>query len=262
MNLRRSTSAVIILAALLLVALLAVFAAVQTSEAAQRSGITLPSAQTQQDAAQPSGSHIEFAEITPQNVQTVLRKTLSRPDAYHQTLQTTLESGGHKRTQTIELWRNGSLLRADITDSTVRHLLTDGQTLYVWYDNEQSPAVLTPDDASTDALLGLPDYESLVRLPKSSIQQAMLTTLPEYSDVTCILLTCAQDGTTQHYWVSLDSGLLCRYVMEQDEATLYTAEQTALELLVGDDEALRAPFCLPDGSQPFSTEAKTQQPST
>ncbi|MEI3079249.1 MAG: hypothetical protein V8T00_08160 [Oscillospiraceae bacterium] len=59
----------------------------------------------------------------------------------------------------------------------------------------------------------------------------------------------------QDYWVSLGSGLLCKQTMTSGDDLVYLMEQTALEVFPENDESLEGVFCLPDGTEPFSTEA-------
>ena len=255
MDPKRTNAAVLILSAVLLVVLLITFVSVQSVKSAQQQGITLPGVQSQQDAVLQPASGAEFAEITPQNVQQVIEKSLARPVFYYQLFTVTLQEGGRSGTQQIELWRQGELLEAVITqNSTARHLLTDGQTLYIWYNGNEAPAMLTPDETITaDELLGLPTYESLLALPKANIRAAELITLPEQDDAPCLYVSCLQDGSTQDYWVRLDNGLLCKQVLYSGDDAVYTAEQRVFTLLSTSDESLDDLFMLPDGTKPFAT---------
>ena len=55
--------------------------------------------------------------------------------------------------------------------------------------------------------------------------------------------------------MSLDSGLLCKQTQTIGDEVVYLMEQTGLEIFPDNDEALDGVFCLPDGTEAFSTEA-------
>lgn len=247
--------AVLVLAAVLILALLAAIVITQTARSRAEQAITLPGASYAPEEQPQTSTGESLAEITPKNVQEVLAQTLARPTFYHQALTATLQSGGDTRTQQIELWRQDSLLQAEITqDDTVRHLLTDGQTLYVWYDDETEPSAIQLDGSiGGDELLGVPTYEALLALPRSAITEAGIASLTEPDEPSCLFVSCLQNGVRQEYWVSLTTGLLCRQITYSGEEPMYTVQQTLAERLTGSDETLEGLFALPDGSHPFAT---------
>ena len=107
---------------------------------------------------------------------------------------------------------------------------------------------------STDNLAGVPTYEAILSYAKSQLTQAAFVTLDEQAS-DCVYVS-AQDGECQQdYWVSLDNGLLCKQTMTVSGELVYLMEQTALEIFPDNDEALEGIFCLPDGTEAFSTEA-------
>lgn len=255
MKSRSLKPAVLVLAAVLILALLAAIVITQTARSRAEQAITLPGASYAPEEQPQTSTGESLAEITPQNVQAVLAQTLARPTFYHQILTATLRADDFTRTQQIELWRQDALLQADITqDDSVRHLLTDGQTLYVWYDDETTPSVIQLDgSASGDELLGVPTYEALTELPRTAITGAEVVSLTEPDEPSCLFVSCVQSGVRQEYWVSLTSGLLCKQITYSGEEPMYTVEQTLAERLTAGDEAAQALFALPDGERPFAT---------
>ena len=217
--------------------------------------IILPEPPAQEQTPDEEKPEASLAELTRENVQSVLKKSVSRPSSYHQSMQIVITSGGVQRTQTAELWVKGELVKAQITDELeTKTVLADATTLYAWYDDEEPVQMARGAGMRTDNLAGIPTYESIQDYSKSQIEQAAFVTLSEQA-ADCIYVS-AQDGECQQdYWVSLDSGLLCKQTMTVSGELVYLMEQTALEIFPDNDEALEGIFCLPDGTEAFSTEA-------
>lgn len=194
-----------------------------------------------------------FAQISCENVQDVLR-SLARPSSYHQKLTILRYAESKSRQQTAEIWRSGELLRADVSDEdSVKSILTDGKTLYLWYDNEKPVLELTlRESAQLDELLGLASYETILSLDASVLDTADFVTLDDQAELACIYVGYTQEDTAQYYWVDVDSGLLCRHTMLLADAPVYTMQQIQLERLSDGDESLSGAFVLPDGTEPFS----------
>ena len=212
-----------------------------------------PAPEQTESEQQPQAS---LASVSRENVQSILQKSVSRPSSYHQSMQIVITSGDVQRTQTAELWVKGELVKAQITDELeTKTVLADATTLYAWYDGEQEPVKLARGAGlSTDNLAGVPTYEAILSYAKSQLTQAAFVTLDEQAS-DCVYVS-AQDGECQQdYWVSLDSGLLCKQTMTVSGELVYLMEQTALEIFPDNDEALEGVFCLPDGTEVFATEA-------
>lgn len=194
-----------------------------------------------------------FAEITHENVQDVLR-SLARPSSYHQTLTVLTYAGQSRRQQQVDLWRSGELLRADVSeDSGVKSILTDGKTLYLWYDGDETALTLPlREGVRAEDLIGIPTDETILSIDPAQIEGADFVTLEEQSQLACIFVSFVSDGCTQYYWIDVQSGLLCRQTILQDDSPLYTMQQGQLDILAEGDEALADAFCLPDGSEPFA----------
>lgn len=207
-------------------------------------------------ASQPTDSeHADsaFAEVTRSNVQRIIQ-TLARPSAYRQALEITTYSDDFVRTQNIETWRSGTLLRAQfVTGEEVKNILTDGQTLYIWYQGETKAVTLRLDGTvSPDDLIGIPTYETLLSLPIQRITEAAFAPLSADSANMCAYVSAQQDGLRHNYWISLESGLLCSQSVLDGDEIVYTATQTDLEVLADTDEAFVDVFRLPDGTEPFA----------
>lgn len=213
-----------------------------------------PAAEDTQTPQTPEEPEDIFAQITTENVQSVLAG-LSRPEYYHQTLTLTTYSGQAAREQQAELWCGGAKMLVRLTDAfqTVNYL-TDGSTLYIWYADTEGIASLTLNsETSRDDLTGVPTYETLLDASRSELEDAEFLSLSEDSgELQCIFVQCTRNGVQGRYWVSLDSGLLYRYTALSGGEPFYTVQQTQLEQLMEGDEALRGVFCLPDGTDPFA----------
>ncbi|MBQ5749653.1 MAG: hypothetical protein IIV87_05790 [Oscillospiraceae bacterium] len=194
-----------------------------------------------------------FAEVNRTNVQKIIQ-TLARPSAYRQALEITTHSGDFTRTQTVETWRSGTLLRAQfIFGEEVKNILTDGQTLYIWYQGENVPVSLRLDGTvSPDDLIGIPTYETILSLPIQRITEASFAPLADDNTHMCVYVASQQDGLRHNYWISLQSGLLCSQNVIDGDETVYSLTQTDLEVLADADEAFAGIFQLPDGTQPFA----------
>ena len=242
-------------AAVTVVAILLVFFFSGRKSASSQT-IVLPEPPAPEQTESEQQPQTSLASVSRENVQSILQKSVSRPSSYHQSMQIVITSGDVQRTQTAELWVKGELVKAQITDELeTKTVLADATTLYAWYDGEQEPVKLARGAGlSTDNLAGVPTYEAILSYAKSQLTQAAFVTLDEQAS-DCVYVS-AQDGECQQdYWVSLDSGLLCKQTMTVSGELVYLMEQTALEIFPDNDEALEGIFCLPDGTEAFSTEA-------
>ena len=247
----------IVAAAALAVILLLVGIFVNSVQKGKRETIELPesSASSQQAAGSAASSSRQegFAEVTPDNVQSIL-KSVSRPDAYHQTFSILTTDGAAEKTVTAELWVSGKKMRAEITDgSDVKTILTDGKTLCIWYNDDQKPVTLALGaDVTQDDLAGIPTYEQLLELPRSAIRDASFVTLEEDGNQECVFVDSASGSQRQYDWISLGSGLLYKHTTLADGVQVYAAQQTSLETLMDGDESLSGVFLLPDKTDPFA----------
>ena len=74
--------------------------------------IILPEPPAQEQTPEEEQPEASLAEVTRENVQSVLKKSVARPSSYHQSMQIVITSGDVQRTQTAELWVKGELMKA------------------------------------------------------------------------------------------------------------------------------------------------------
>ena len=213
--------------------------------------IVLPESRPAQEPAEPPREDEAVLTVTADNVQTVLQ-SMTRLSAFHQTFTVTRRSGTHTRTAVVDLWASGGRIRAESTDSfETRCLLTDGETVFIWYDGETPTAFSMQDGATYEDLAGLPTYEDIIRLPGEAIREGGFLADGQTGQDLIYVRALTEDAERQ-YWVSTGSGLLYRQTTTVQGTVVYEAEQTLLEALAGEDAALADAFCLPDGTDPFA----------
>lgn len=190
-----------------------------------------------------------FLRLDAENVQDALG-TLSRSSAYYQVLTVHHLWAQDASTATIQLWRSGSCLRAQVAGgSRVQHLLTDGTSVWIWYDNETSVRSLTLDETvSFDDLLGIPTYETLLTLPQEEILNAGFVTLDEAEPHDCLYISAQEGAYEMRYWVDADAQLLYRADRLDGDTLIYQLRQSSCKLLSPEDASLQDAFQLPDGT--------------
>ena len=196
------------------------------------------------DGSTGSAELYQRVEVTPQTVVGVVA-TLARPDSYYREL--TVESfwtGGSSSAQ-VQVWTDGgwSHVQQTLPSGVTRHDLTDGETLYYWYEGFRTYQTAPADDRSSDLAQHIPTYETVLALDEEDITAAgyeMRGGLP------CIFIAVhSPSGLLLRYWVSVDSGLLIAAETEEDgqvvyRMTAYTPVQSPCP--AGDS------FTLPDGA--------------
>ena len=237
---------------LVLVFLLVVFTSTSTS--GSPNGIILPDpAQRHPDAETPPQSSAgEYVQVTNENVLQIL-KTIHRETAYYQVCSVKVGSDEFASYRVVSLWVNGSLLHAEITDGNrTKSVLTDGQTIYLWYAGDTEPAVVQRSEGVTlDDLLGMLTYESLIARTASDILAAEY--LQDFADVPCIYVECMErEDLTGRYWIDVNSGLLYQAEVTSFGEQMYAMKQNDLKLLASDDALFSGKFLLPDGTRPFT----------
>ena len=238
-------------AALLVVAVL-VLLFLSGRSGRKRDEIVLPESRPAQEQEDTPREEESVLTVTADNVQTVLQ-SMTRLSAFHQTFTVTRRSGTHTRTAVVDLWASGGRVRAESTDSfETRYLLTDGETIFIWYEGETPTGFSMQDGATYEDLTGLPTYEDIIRLPASAIREGGFLADGQ-TGLDLVYVRALTDGAERQYWVSTDSGLLYRQATTVDGTVVYEAEQTLLEPLAGEDAALADAFRLPDGTDPFTS---------
>lgn len=203
----------------------------------------------------------DFVQVSAENVLSVLQK-INKPSSYHQIYTVTVGSDATQALHTVELWVNGSLLHAEVSDGILtKTIITDGSVAYLWYDGSgQVVSVDLSETAAAGDLLGLISYDYLLSLAPEQITDADFLVL-EDPQIQC-LYVCSQDAVyvTTRLWIDLETGLLYTADVLEQSRQVYTLRQDAFELLAEEDEAFYDRFCLPDGSAPFSTKTETPLP--
>lgn len=237
------------------VALAVLVIALMLSESFHRTThITLPEPSENPDPTGESSNSgtgsLALVEITPETVQFAIA-SLTRPESYRRTV--TVEqfwTGGSGRYE-ISSAVSGPWTRTDrmISDSRIRHVLTNGQETYIWYDAETDARMVPAGDISGDNEQNIPTYEDILQLPVADIAEADYQLL---LDVNCIYVETAEDpdGYTLRYWVNVDSGLLVAAEKLLEGKTIYRMGAPVSEQIEPDP----LDFTLPDGRVLLETE--------
>lgn len=247
--------------ALFAVVLILMFA-MQTSSQKHES-IILPTGPTEAPAEQTQVQLPEdnFLQVTNHNVLMALQ-SLNRPVSYHQTYQVTVGADEFQSVKTVEMWVNGSFLRAEITDQQwTKVIISNGEMAYLWYEGSEAYiSIRLENRLAEEDLLGLPDFDAFLELQQEDVVDADYLVL-EDPPVQCIYV-CTQDddGDTSRYWVSLENGLLYQSDVLENSKQVYKIRETQYELLAAEDESFANRFFLPDGTDPFPTVTGMQQP--
>ena len=123
----------------------------------KRDAIVLPdAAQSTQPELQPDENEPALLEVTRENVQSIVRR-LRRPQYYHQTYTITRQMNGAVSETSAELWVADTRVCAVLTTASgEKHILTDGETLYVWYAGDETVRTLA---ASQDVTMDEHDQQ-------------------------------------------------------------------------------------------------------
>ena len=211
------------------------------------SRVILPdtSTDTENSAEQPvEGSTLTVVEVTPETVQAAIA-TLHRPEAYSRSVTVEYLWSGGSRSVEMNVFVSGGWSRTDRTmpDGQVRHTVTNGETTYIWYNDENEFFSGPAGTVTPDMEQAIPTYEDVLSLPVEEIAQADYRMV---SDVRCIYVETAEDdwGYTQRYWVSVDTGLLVVAERLQEGETVYRMASLTADKSVPD----AGTFTLPDGT--------------
>ena len=208
--------------------------------------VVLPDTSTTAEDSElpPEGGELTVVEVTPETVQAAIA-TLHRPEAYSRSVTVEYLWGGESGSAEMSIFVSGGWSRTDRTlpDGQVRHTVTNGETTYIWYNNESSVFSGPAGDISPDTEQAIPTYEDVLALPLEQIIQADYRMV---SDVHCIYVETAEDdwGYTQRYWVSVDTGLLVVAERLQAGETVYRMASLAVDEAAPDTQN----FVLPDGT--------------
>lgn len=213
--------------------------------------ITLP-AETGTEDPNTQGSStnngmLTVVEITPETVQAAIA-TLSRPQNYQRTVtvEQIWSSGSAKSDLNVAVCEGWTRIDRTLPNGEARHTLTDGDTTYIWYNEETKFYTGAAGEISADNEQMIPTYENILDLPADTIVTADYR---EYFGINCIYVETAENpqGYALRCWVSVDSGLLVAAERISGEACVY--RMTALTL--DTTTPLDTQFRLPDGTMVF-----------
>ncbi|MBR3640572.1 MAG: hypothetical protein IKN53_00900, partial [Oscillibacter sp.] len=153
----------------------------------------------------PSGDALRVIEVRPDTVQSAVR-TLARPQSYSRTVSIERFWKGGSAVTELETAVSGEWTRVDRTVSALerRHVITNGETTYIWYNQERKVYSAASGDVSADDEQQIPTYENLLALPSEDISAADYRTV---SGVPCIYAETAPNeaGYVSRYWVSVET---------------------------------------------------------
>lgn len=210
--------------------------------------ITLPAPQS---SASSSGSGpdtevgaLSVVKIEPATVQSAIA-TLRRPESYCRTIALEQFWDSGSGTWTVTAYVKGGWSRADRTmpDGRVRHTVTNGETTYIWYNNENDVFSAPAGDVTADNDQNIPTYEDILAL---DVKEIALADYQELSGVRCIYVQTAENerGYSLSYWVSVDTGLLIAAEKRLDGDPVYRMSALNLDSAQPTD----SDFTLPDGT--------------
>lgn len=235
---RAVTAAFAILIALIVVLLL-------TNSLCRSSHIVLPeeTSSVSSSGAASRQSNGNLVDITPQTVQTAI-STLKRPARYIRSLTVKNFWSGGSGMITVTTCVCDAYTRADTDNGggRVRHVITNGKTTYVWYNQSRNYYVGSAGKISADQEQHIPTYEDILRLKTSQIADADYRS---FLDENCIYVETTKDtdGYVQEYWVSVGTGLLVSAERQKNGKTVYRMQAKTLS----GTEPTTSEFTLPDG---------------
>lgn len=258
----RKSNRPIFIVSMALIAVVAILVAVfLLRPASNQDGIVLPDPQQDSIPDQQPQTEAEsgFLVLNTGNVVSAL-EALTKPQYYHQSFTVIVTAGRYTASKQADVWVNGGLIHAEIRSGTqTKSLLSDGETVWIWYDTDLQPICLTLEATVTlEDLLGLPSFDFLESLRNAEIVDASYELLEE--EQRCVYVCTQNDIQVNRYWIDLDSGLLCRSDVLEDSTLVYEVNQTDFDRLAPGDQAFTGRFCLPDGTEPFTVEREMRQP--
>lgn len=212
--------------------------------------ITLPS-ETEAPGQTPGdvpgdGTASEQVRVTPETVQTAIA-TLSRPVSYRRTVAVEQFWSGGSSSVTTTVSVSGDYTRMDRTlvDGRVRHTITNGESTYIWYNEEKTLFSGPAAGITADVEQSIPTYELILDLPVENIAEADYRALAD--GVNCIYVETTEDldGYLLRCWVSVDTGLLSAAEREKDGSVVYRMASLAVDTV----QPTTADFTLPDGTK-------------
>ncbi len=228
------------------VALAAVMVVIMLSGTIRRPGtIVLPDPASAPDQSGDSpgfGDTLTVVEVTPETVQSAI-ETLKRPGSYRRTVTVEQLWSGGSGSYEVNVTASGPWTRTDRTmrDGRVRHSITGEDTVYIWYNNEDTVYAAPAGDITADHEQPIPTYEEILNLETRAITAADYR---EASGISCIYVEAAEGDYVLRYWVSVETGLLAAAEKLLDGEAVYRMAS----FTVDQAEPAAADFTLPDGT--------------
>lgn len=187
---------------------------------------------------------LTLVEVMPETVQAAIA-TLARPEEYQRTVVVErFWDGGSNSTQSVVAVTQG-WTRVDRTlpNGQTRHAVTNGETTYIWYDQEGTVRQVAAGVISADDEQLIPTYEDVLKVDPAVIVAADYRIVSERQ---CIYVETAADseGYVRRFWVDLNSGLLTIAETLQNDVVIYRMAAMQDEPLA--ERVLQ--FTLPDGT--------------
>lgn len=203
-----------------------------------------------QSSDQPQGSY-QRLEVDTTTVQRVIA-TLDRPESYARTvIVDTLGADGSYGTLTANVVTDGGWTRVEATlpDGRVSHSIVGEGRRCLWYDNELTYKEYEADDTTADLAQHLPSYEDVLAADADQIASAGYET---QNGLPCIYVAVnvPELDYREHYWVSVDTGLLVFAATEHDGQVVYRMSGYTVET----PAAPGLSFSLPDGTVLHTTD--------
>ncbi len=224
----------------------------------KKQGIVLPS-ESSKPAEKPTeeGTNPDFVMITPENL-SALTQSFETPVCYAQTLNRTTYGDGAVDISVIQIRNYGAIRKVEILQGAVtRHLLSNGETLYLWYgdDTEVVEEIRLSAGITVEDVAGIFSYASVAELSAEDIVQAAYIPFTQAVDVHYLYLSTKQgENIVTDYWIDMSTGLLHMAETRDGDVVLYSLDQSSLEVYEPQQEDFLGHFALPDGTVPFSIE--------
>ena len=204
-----------------------------------------PVGESQQGGANAPGQsgqdQQQLVSVTVRTVQSVIA-TLDRSESYYRELSIEQFWDSGSSSYTVQTWVD--LVRQLLPSNAVRQDLIGPEQGYYWYEGspryESAPAV----DRAADLAQRIPTYETVLALDPASIVTAGYELK---GDIPCVYVRSLDGGSgnENHFWVSVDSGLLVCAELYREDALVY--RMSALSPIQSPCPS-DVRFALPDGT--------------
>ena len=200
----------------------------------------------------PSGNEDDYGnqfvrvELTPETVQNVVEKTLSRPKSYYREISIELWANEEDPSvTTAQVWVDDGWTRTDVVlpNGKVQHNLVGDETHWVWYDEEKNTMSFPEGRVTADLVQHIPTYEDVLELSTKEITE---TGYEKYSGADCIYVEVEQKelGSHERYWIAVADGLLVGAERVKGDQLLYRMTSSTTE----SPAPIDSNFGLPDGT--------------